>query len=87
MELRDKAHPPHVGSESIDVFHALNGLLAGLPAAEVEQFKLVGGGGGELRLLDIHAADPVALLLQISDEVVADEAAGTGDEYAGLRHS
>ena len=42
-----------------------------------------------LRVLEVDAAHPVALLLEVGDEVVADEAAGAGDENAcgvGIGH-
>ena len=87
--LRDEAHPPHVGREGVDVLDRLpvvraRGLQAVGPAAEVQQLELVGARLLELGPLDVDAADPVALVLEVVDEVVADEATSTGHEDAFL---
>ena len=55
-----------------------------LPAAQIEQLELVGRGRRVLRVLEIDAAHPVALLLQMSDQMMADEAAGAGDQNASV---
>jgi hypothetical protein len=47
--------------------------------AEVEQHEFVGLGRCELVLLDVDAAYPVALALELLDEVAADKAAGAAD--------
>jgi hypothetical protein len=43
---------------------------------QVQQPELIGLGFGELVLLDIDAADPVAVALQLLDQMPADEATG-----------
>ena len=60
----------------------LRGAQAALPAAQVELLELVGGGGLELRQLQVDAAHVVAARDQGLRQVVPDEAAGAGDEDA-----
>ena len=85
---RDEPHPAHVGREGVDVVDLLavgrraDGLQARVPATEVEEVELVGRRLFELRPLDVDAADPVAALLEVLDEVMADESTGASDENA-----
>jgi hypothetical protein len=79
----DEAHAAHVRGELIHLVDGLavdeNGLDAALRLTEVELQELVGGGRAELVLLDVHPADPEALLLQPLDQVTSDESPGTAD--------
>ena len=52
---------------------------------EVQLEELVGARVGELGTLDVDAAYPVPLILEVVDEVVADETAGAGNECSSLR--
>ena len=56
------------------------GQEALVEAAEVSQRELVGVHLGVLGTGDVYPPHPVAPLLQRRDEVVADEAAGPGDQ-------
>src|SRR5690242_17021418 len=80
MVRRDEAHPTHVGSERIHMLDALRGLEAALPPTKVEQAKLIGIALGVFRMLDVNAANPVALPLQEGNQMMADKTAGPGDE-------
>src|SRR5437868_3595869 len=66
---------------------AARGAQAIVPAAQVEQLELVGVGAAILWVLQIDAADPIALALEKGDEVMADETTGAGHKNLGLlRH-
>jgi hypothetical protein len=62
------------------VVDAARGLEAGVPAAEVENLKLIGGSGSVFGMFEVDAANPVAESFEVADKMVADKAAGTGDE-------
>jgi hypothetical protein len=64
-----------------------HGLETGVPAPQVEDLELVGVDVGVLGVLEVDAPHPVATLLQIRDEVMADEATRTGDENPIHLHS
>ena len=49
------------------------------PSRSVENFELISVGGVVFVVFDVYATNPVALLLEVGDEVAADEATGTGD--------
>ena len=86
MVVGDEAHAAHVGRERVDLVDAAGGFEAVFPAAQVEEHEFVGLGRLVFRVLEIDAAHPVAAPLEVVDEVVADEAAGSGNENAGLSH-
>jgi hypothetical protein len=71
----DKAYAAHVGGEPVHFIYIFGGFEAILYFDQVEQQELLSGRRLILRLLDVHAADPVAALDQILDEMMADEAA------------
>ena len=77
---RDEAHPAHVGRERVDVVDAAGRLEGLLAQAQVADLELVGVDRGVLGHLEVDAADPVAALLEVGHQVVADEAAGSGHE-------
>ena len=58
------------------------GFQALLPASQIEKLEFVGDRGGRVRRLQVNAPDPVSVFLEKRDEMVPDEAAGTGDEDA-----
>ena len=78
----DEAHPAHVGGQRVDVVDAAGGLEGLLAQPEIEELELVGVDRGVLGLLEVDAAHPVAALLEVGHEVVADEPAGAGHEYS-----
>ena len=85
----DEADPAHLGGEAIDLLDPPSRQEAVVELAEVEDLELVGTAGGVLGELLVDPTDPVALVLEVIDEVVADEATGAGDEDAlvvGLAH-
>ena len=84
MVGRDEPHAPHVGGQRIDVVDAAGGQQALVEAAEVAQLELVGVPNGVLGRTGVHPSHPVAPLLQRRDEVVADEAAGPGDQHTRM---
>ena len=75
----DIADAAHIRRQLIDVVHAACGLQAALEMAQIRNHEFVGVAILELRPLDIHAPHPVALRLQPLDEVMADKAAGPGN--------
>ena len=81
MVVRDEPHAAHVGGEAVDVVEATLNIECCCclnRVAQVEQQELVRGRRLELRLLDINAPDPVPLVLQSLDEMVANEATRAG---------
>ena len=78
MVARDEAHAPHIGSQGIDLLHALRGLKAGLPAPQVKEGKFIRLGGRKLGVFEIHAAHPIALSLEEAHKMMADEPPGAG---------
>jgi hypothetical protein len=84
----DEAHAAHVGGESVYVVHAPGRLQALVPATQIPQLELVGVNRRVLRIFEIDPAYPAATLLEIGDEVVADEPSGAGDQHTGrlIRH-
>jgi hypothetical protein len=72
--------PPHVGGQRVDVVDAARGQQTLVEAAKVAQLELVGVPYGVLGKAGVHPSHPVAPLLQHRDEMVADEAAGPGDQ-------
>jgi hypothetical protein len=64
------------------VVDAAGGQQAVVPASQVADLELVGVDRGELGILAVDAANPIAALFEIGDQVVADEAAGAGHEHA-----
>jgi hypothetical protein len=66
------------------MLYASSSLEAVIPAAKVQELELIGVSQGKLGKLDINPADPVALLLKISDQVGPDESAGAC--YENLFH-
>jgi hypothetical protein len=76
----DETHPAHVRGKRVDMVDTPGSLQAAVQPAQVEHLELVGVRVRVLRKLLVHPSHPVALLLQVGDEVAADEAAGAGDE-------
>ena len=76
---------PPMSAASAYVVDALGrgAAVGGVPQVEIEE--LVGAGVGVLGSLDVDAAYPVPLILQVVDEVVSDETAGAGNENSRLR--
>src|SRR5262245_47104874 len=81
MVAGDETHASHVGGERVDLIDASGRLEAVVPSPQIEQLELVCIRGAVLGELDVHAAHPVALLLQEGDEMVAYEATRTCDQY------
>jgi hypothetical protein len=77
---RDESHAPHVGSQRVDMVDAPRGQQALVEAAKISQLELVRIPHGVLGKADVHPSHPVAPLLQRRDQMVADEAAGPGDQ-------
>jgi hypothetical protein len=50
------------------------------PSSAGQELELVRGGRLVLRLLDVHATDPVAAIREVAAQVMADEPTGSGDE-------
>jgi hypothetical protein len=76
--LGDESHPAHVRSERIDLIHVPHGEERVVPAPQVEELELVGVDLRVLRALEVHPANPVPPLLQVGDEMMADEASRPG---------
>ncbi len=80
----DKAHATHVGRQLVDLIEGAipksESGLAVLGLSQVEQQELVGRGGGELVLLDIHSPDPVAFLFEFLGQVATDKATGAAEQ-------
>src|SRR5205085_6769596 len=74
---RYEPHASHVGSEGVHLVDATGGDEAVVPTPKVEDLELVGRRLAELGPLRVDAPDPVALALQVGEEVTADEPAGT----------
>jgi len=73
----DESHPAHVRGQLV---HLVERAVAQRQCraavrrlTQVQHTELVGRGRGKLVLLDIHAAHPIALSLQLLDQVSADE--------------
>jgi hypothetical protein len=79
-------NPIPVRRQRIDVLDLLHGLETVVPAAQVEEEELVGGRGRVLGALQVDAANPVPLLLEIAHQMMADEPAGPGDDRSALSH-
>src|SRR5690606_38862210 len=76
-----REHEPCPAHVSCQLIHLVE-LLAvhtgtGRGVAQVSDDELVGGRGGELRILQVCAPDPVALALEALNEMAPDEAAST----------
>ena len=83
---RDVAHPAHVGGERVDLINARRRLHAGLDRAQVADDELVRLRARELGRLQVDAAHPVPVRLQVRHEVVADEPPCPGHENTRFRH-
>ena len=80
MMAGDESHAAHVGRQRVDFVDAARGLQAVVPAAQVEQLEFVGVRRAVFRALEVDAAHPVAVALQVRDQVMADEAARSGHQ-------
>jgi hypothetical protein len=78
----DEADAAHVRGQVVDLVDVARGLETGVEAPQVEALELVGAARLELRRLQVDAAHPVAVGDEEAHQVVADEAAGAGDEHA-----
>src|SRR5262249_39707145 len=76
LVLGDKANPPHVRGEIVAYVDPAGGLKTIGPAAQVEEFVLVGGRRFVLGRLDVHTPHPGAPFPQVFHEVMTDEAPG-----------
>ena len=79
---RDVADAAHVGSEIVDLSHVTGGLQSIVPEAEIEEFEFIGRAGLEFRLFDVDTANPVAVCLELFHQMMTNEAARSGDQYA-----
>jgi hypothetical protein len=77
----DEAHAAHVRGQRVHLVDVPGGQQALVPPAQVPQLELVGVHVGVLGTLEVDTPDPVAALLQIGDEVVADEPPGSGHQH------
>ena len=77
---RNVTHSSHVSSQRIDVLDSSCGPTTITPVSKVKEFKLVGIRLTEFRIFQIDAADPISLLLQENDQVMANKATGAGDK-------
>ena len=66
----------------IDLVDALECRSAVVRATQIQEHEVVGSAGRELGMVAIDAANVVAPRHEVVHEMVADEAAGPGDEYA-----
>src|SRR5689334_2517589 len=87
LVVLDEADPAHVGGQVVDLGHPPGGLEGLLPAAQIEQPKLVRPAGLELGLLEIHSPNPEALRLEEVGQVVPDESPSAGDQDAPALHT
>jgi hypothetical protein len=78
----DEPHAAHVRGQGVDLVDADGGLQALVPAPQIAGLELVGIDLGVLGQLVVDGPDPVAPLLQVGDQVMADETTSTGDEHA-----
>ena len=80
----DEAHATHVGGQLVHfvkrTLAQAHRRLAVLLLAQIQDEELVRLGGGELVLLDVHAADPVPFSFQFLDQVPSDKAACTANQ-------
>jgi len=80
----DEAHAAHVRRQLVDLIERARverqRRLAVRLFAQVEQQELIGLGGRELVLFDVHPAHPIPLALQLLDQVPANEPSGATDE-------
>ena len=81
---RDKAHAAHIGSERVHLVDSVGSLEAVFAPPQVQYRKLVRRARLVLRMLEIRASYPVALLLEIADQMVPDEP--TGPRYQDSLH-
>jgi hypothetical protein len=82
MFARDEAHPAHVRGERVYLIHTTHSDESVVTSSEVEDLELISVRLCELRKLEVNSAHPVSTLLQVRNEVVADEASRPGHQYA-----
>jgi len=88
MMARDEAHPLHSGCQPVNLIHLARCLQVVVAAAQIQDFELVGVTNTELRVFDVKAAYPLVVLPEIGDQMVFNEAAGTGNEdFRFLKHN
>ena len=84
LSAMDKSHAAHIGGEVINFIKCLisgesQGLPAGVFFSKIENEKFVSGGRAELRVLQINTTDPIAVLPQMVNQMMTDEAARTSN--------
>ncbi len=84
----DESHATHVSSQLVHFVKRTlrqgQSCLAILLLPEIQQQEFIGLGLGKFVLLDVHAAHPVSLSLELFHQVAADESSCT--TYKSLFH-
>jgi hypothetical protein len=77
---KDVAGAAHVSRELVHGLYTPNHVLNHAQIAQIPADELIRSRGRELRVFEVHTADPEAFLLQPFYEMTANEAASAGDE-------
>src|SRR5438874_4039509 len=78
----DESDPTHVRGEIVHLLYPSSRLQTVVPTAKVEEREFIRRRLPVLRNLEIYAAHPISATLQILDEMVTDESAGSADQYS-----
>src|ERR1700727_294125 len=77
---RDETHASHVGGECVHLVDSIGGFQAVFPTAQVLHRKVVRRARLIFGVFQIRAAYPVALFLEITHQMVADEATSSRNQ-------
>src|SRR5277367_6721337 len=77
---RDEPHASHVGGERIHLVDSVGGFQAVFPTTQIQLRKIVSCARLIFGVFQIRAAYPVALFLEITHQMVADEATSSRNQ-------
>jgi hypothetical protein len=72
----------HICREVVYLIYVTSGFDAVVPPSEIEELELISGGVHVPGFLRIHTPDPAAVASQALHQMMANEAAGSGDQNA-----